>query len=160
MISTCGSPTAPSPSALRCGLTWRQVYRQFGAHPDKASDKRTVPKLPAQGSARVKEDQVSLAGVELLDGSGRLDPASLDPGHRAAQSRSANKLISPFLTSQRPVSGLCAPGWDSRYLFPQACVIQRSFPVPKRIPPPPDSCTKADTPPPDSCTKADTLTCS
>ena len=35
--------------------------------------------------------------------------ASLDPGHRAAQSRSANKLISPFLTSQRPVSGLCAP---------------------------------------------------
>ena len=23
-------------------LTWRQVYRQFGAHPDKASDKRTV----------------------------------------------------------------------------------------------------------------------
>ena len=23
-------------------LTWRQVYRQFGAHPAKASDKRTV----------------------------------------------------------------------------------------------------------------------
>ena len=23
-------------------LTWRQVYRQFGAHPDKASDKKTV----------------------------------------------------------------------------------------------------------------------
>ena len=23
-------------------LTWRQVYRQFGAHPDNASDKRTV----------------------------------------------------------------------------------------------------------------------
>ena len=23
-------------------LTWRQVYRQFGLHPDKASDKKTV----------------------------------------------------------------------------------------------------------------------
>ena len=57
----------------------------------------------------------SLAGRELLDGSGLPDPASLDPGHRAAQPRSANKLGSP-------VPGLSAarqephcPELDSRY---------------------------------------------
>ena len=32
--------TFPLRAPLR--LTWRQVYRQFGAHPDNASDKRTV----------------------------------------------------------------------------------------------------------------------
>ena len=30
-------------------LTWQQLYRQFGAHPAKASDKFTVPCLPLQG---------------------------------------------------------------------------------------------------------------
>ena len=37
---------------------------------------------------------------ELHDGSGCLDPLSLNPNHRAAQSRPATKLISPF----RPLS--------------------------------------------------------
>ena len=32
--------TFPLRAPLR--LSWRQVYRQFGAHPDNASDKRTV----------------------------------------------------------------------------------------------------------------------
>ena len=69
------------------------------------------PQLPTQGAARVEEDQDRLAWPELFNGSGGLDPASLDTGYHPAQSRSANKLICPFLTSQRPVSGLCAPGW-------------------------------------------------
>ena len=68
------------------------------------------PQLPTQGSPRVEEDQDGLAWPELFDGSGRPDPASLDPGYRAAQSRPVNKLGSPFPASQRPVSGLCAPG--------------------------------------------------
>ena len=65
-------------------LSWRNLYRQFGVDPDKASDNNTVQELPVQGlSARVEEDQAGLAGVELLDGSGRPDLASLDPGHRS-----------------------------------------------------------------------------
>ena len=36
------------------------------------------PQLPTQGAARVEEDQGGLAGVELLDGFGRLDPLTLD----------------------------------------------------------------------------------
>ena len=64
-------------------ITWRQVYRQFGRAPDQdASDKRTVLDFRTQGSPRVEEDQAGLAGVELRDGSGRLDPAlPLDSRH-------------------------------------------------------------------------------
>ena len=39
------------------------------------------PKLPQRGAARVEEDQDRLAGLELFDGSGRLDPAPLDAHH-------------------------------------------------------------------------------
>ena len=39
--------------------------------------------FPQGLSARVEEDQVGLAGVELLDRSGRPDSASLDTGHRS-----------------------------------------------------------------------------
>ena len=49
-------------------LTWRQVYRQFAAHPENAHT----------GAPRAEEDQAGLAGPELHHGSGRLDPASLD----------------------------------------------------------------------------------
>ena len=39
--------------------------------------------LPRLLMARVEEDQNSLAGSELLNGVRRLNPASLDPGHRS-----------------------------------------------------------------------------
>ena len=96
-------------------LTWRLLYSQFGAHPANASDRVTVRNFQRKVLRELKKIKIALAWPELFNGSGRLDPASLDPGHRAAQSRSANKLISPFLTSQRPVSGLCAPGWTPGY---------------------------------------------
>ena len=41
------------------------------------------PQLPHKGAPRVEKNQTRLAGVELLHGSGRPDPASLDPGHCA-----------------------------------------------------------------------------
>ena len=59
-------------------LSWRQLYCQFEANPDKASDKQTVKFLPAQGSPRIEEDQDGLAGSELLHGSGRIDPLAHD----------------------------------------------------------------------------------
>ena len=49
-------------------ITWRQVYRQFGLYPDKASDKFTVRKLPHKGAPRVEKDQDRLAGPELHHG--------------------------------------------------------------------------------------------
>ena len=80
--------TFPLRAPLR--LTWRQVYRQFGLHPDKASDKKTVQNFRRQGSARVAEDQAGLEGLELLNGSGPSDPASLNSQDRADQSGPAN----------------------------------------------------------------------
>ena len=62
-------------------LTWRHLYRQFGLHP-------------------------GLAGSELLDGSGRPDPASLNSHDRTAQSRPARPLGSPFPASRRAVLDL------------------------------------------------------
>ena len=81
----------------------------WNLHPDKASDKHSPSSdFRRKSPARVEEDQAGLAGPELRDGSGPPDPASLDTDHRAAQSRPARKLISPFPASQRPVSGLSA----------------------------------------------------
>ena len=48
---------------------------------------------------------------------GKIDggpPSQTNPAKElflAAQSRPANKLVSPFLASQRPVSGVSTSGW-------------------------------------------------
>ena len=85
-------------------LTWRQLYRQFGTDPAKASDKFIVEQLPPKCSTGVEEDQAGLAGVELRDGQGRL---ILHPSTPAiAPLDQANyKLVSPLPGPQRPVSG-------------------------------------------------------
>ena len=38
-------------------LSWRQVYRQFGLHPDKSHRQAHRLRLPPQGFARVEKDQ-------------------------------------------------------------------------------------------------------
>ena len=62
-------------------ITWRQVYRQFGAHPDKASDKRTVDNFRTKCLRELKKDQAGLAGPELRDASGCLDSLAIGPAH-------------------------------------------------------------------------------
>ena len=44
-------------------LTWRQVYRQFGAHPDNASDKRTVQNFRREVLRELKK--IKMAWPEL-----------------------------------------------------------------------------------------------
>ena len=125
-------------------LSWQQLYRQFGVDPDKASDQKTVQNFRVKILRELKKIKLAWPKLNYSTAPGVLIPASLDADHRTAQSRAARKLISPFPASQRPVSGLSTPGWDSRYaprhknrqesanrLFPQACVILGSFPVPK-----------------------------
>ena len=53
--------TFPLRAPLR--LTWKQVYRQFGLHPDKASDKRTVLNFRSQALRELKK--IKLAWPEL-----------------------------------------------------------------------------------------------
>ena len=44
-------------------LTWREVYRQFGAHPDNASDKRTVQNFRSEVLRELKK--IKMAWPEL-----------------------------------------------------------------------------------------------
>ena len=44
-------------------LTWRQIYRQFGLHPDKASDKKTVQNFRIKVLRELKK--IKLAWPEL-----------------------------------------------------------------------------------------------
>ena len=62
-------------------ITWRQVYRQFGAHPAKASEQVHRPCFPVQGATRVEKDQAGLEGLELHHASGPPDPLSIGPAH-------------------------------------------------------------------------------
>ena len=62
-------------------LTWRQVYRQFGVDPAKASDNQTVQDFRYKVLRELKKDQAGLAGAKLLNGQRRLDPASLNTSH-------------------------------------------------------------------------------
>ena len=88
-------------------LTWRQVYCQFGAHPDKASDKRTVLNFRSKVLRELKKIKMAWAGVELLDGSGPPDRVSLNTGYRSAQSRRNGPLIFRL----RPLSVPSRPRW-------------------------------------------------
>ena len=53
--------TFPLRAPLR--LTWKQVYRQFGAHPDKASDKKTIQNFRSEVLRELKK--IKLAWPEL-----------------------------------------------------------------------------------------------
>ena len=67
-------------------LTWRQLYQPFGSHPAKADNKFIVRNFRQNVLRELKKDQAGLAGAELVDGQGRLDPASLDTGHQLRHS--------------------------------------------------------------------------
>ena len=72
-------------------LSWRLVYRQFGAHPVKAGEKRTVLDFRRKVLRELKKIKIAWPGVELLHGSGSLDPLTLNTGHRSVRSRPASK---------------------------------------------------------------------
>ena len=44
-------------------IAWRQVYRQFGLHPDKASDKRTVLNFRSQALRELKKIKLAWPGL-------------------------------------------------------------------------------------------------
>ena len=92
-------------------LTWRLLYGQFGAHPDKASDKRTVLNFRYKVLRELKKIKMAWPDLNYSTAPGVLILLAFDACHRAAQSRPANKLGSPFPASQRPISGLGGPGW-------------------------------------------------
>ena len=71
--------------------------------PDQSQRQAHRPKLPPQGSARAEEDQDRVAGVELLDSSGRPNPASLDSVDPSGFGTSRISQLGPLWAS--PLSG-------------------------------------------------------
>ena len=53
-------------------LTWRQVYRQFALHPDKASDKRTVLNFRSQALRELKKIKLAWSGLNYTTAPGLL----------------------------------------------------------------------------------------
>ena len=149
-------------------LTWKQVYRQFGAHPDKASDKRTVLNFRRKVLRELKKIKLAWPELNYTTAPGVLILHPSIPAIAPLNQGQLSKLGLPIPASQRPVSGLCAPGWTlgrlkvpaASYgescqpavnrLFPQAYVIRGSFPRTKVDTPlaPTLIRTKVDTPPP------------
>ena len=62
--------TFPLHAPLR--LTWRQVYRQFGAHPDKVSDKRTVDAFRTKVLRELKKIKLTWPGLNYTTAPGVL----------------------------------------------------------------------------------------
>ena len=53
-------------------ITWRQVYRQFGAHPDRASDKRTVQNFRYEALRELKKIKTAWRGLNYTTAPGVL----------------------------------------------------------------------------------------
>ena len=73
-------------------LSWRQLYRQFGADPAKSTDKRTVLNFRSKVLREFKKIKAAWPDLNYATGSGRADPLALDAGHCTIESSSASKL--------------------------------------------------------------------
>ena len=82
----CGSPIGRSDSRARYRLTWRTLYRQFGADPAKSGNRRTVDSFRTkclrelQKIQRAWPDlhyQTVKSGLVLFPSSPRIAPSQL-----------------------------------------------------------------------------------
>ena len=119
-------------------LSWRQLYRQFGADPAKENDKFIVNAFRTDCLRELKKIKTAWDGAELLNGQGSADPLALearDPYDAAVFARGI-ATSSPFpgskIASERPRD--CpsssvfkhlktAPGASYDGVFPQVPVI-------------------------------------
>ena len=53
-------------------ITWRQIYRQFGLHPSKSSDKRTVQNFRSQALRELKKIKLAWTGLNYSTAPGVL----------------------------------------------------------------------------------------
>ena len=93
-------------------LTWRLLYCQFGAHPDKASDNNTVQHFRYKVLRELKKIKMAWSGLNYSTARGVLILHPSTPGHRSGWTSPANQLISPFPGPQRPRQRLRRAGLD------------------------------------------------
>ncbi len=108
-------PVADLPHLLhfvfRLRLSWRQLYRQFGTDPAKASDKRIIVKIFRRKALReLKKIKLAWPESELRDGQRGVDPLSLEARHSYSAAAFAREIScqhlfrSPRLVSDSPSS--------------------------------------------------------
>ena len=73
-------------------LSWRQVYRQFGAHPDKASDKRTVDNFRTKCLRELKKIKLAWPELNYATAPGVLILSPSKPSIPPSGSPSASRL--------------------------------------------------------------------
>ena len=82
-------------------LSWRQVYRQFGVDPARASDKRTVQNFRCEVLRELKK--IKLAGPELRHGTGLINPPALNSCHPSDFGASRISQLRPFPAARLPL---------------------------------------------------------
>ena len=126
-------------------LTWKQVYRQFGLDPTKASDKSTVRRLPYKVLRELKKIKLAWPDLNYSTEPGVLIVLALNPRHRTFGSSSTSKLgrkgsplTAPrsrgqrlrFRPTERRSWGILSD--CLRKSYPQGPVFRGSFPRLKR----------------------------
>ena len=76
-------------------LTWQQVYRQFGAHPDNASDKRTVLNFRSKVLRELKKIKMAWPEVNYSTAPGVLILHPSTPGIAPQRSRARSGEANP-----------------------------------------------------------------
>ena len=87
------------------------MYRQFGAHPAKASDNNTVQAFRYKVLRELKKIKLAWKDLNYSTAPGMLILWPSAPVIAPLDQGQLGPLVSPFPASQRPVSGLSAPGW-------------------------------------------------
>ena len=77
-------------------LTWKQLYQQFDAHPDRASDKFTVHAFRYKVLRELKKIKTAWPELNYTTPPGVLILHPSTPAIGAAQSSPAKPLVSPF----------------------------------------------------------------
>ena len=73
-------------------LTWRQIYRQFGVDPAKASDKQTVQNFRREVLRELKKIKLAWPDLNYATAPGVLILLPSTPRHRTFGSSSLSKL--------------------------------------------------------------------
>ena len=85
--------TFPLRAPLR--ITWRQVYRQFGVHPAKASDKRTVDAFRTKVLRELKKIKLAWPGLNYATAKGVLILSPSKPAIAPTTGPTASRGVAP-----------------------------------------------------------------
>ena len=93
-------------SSLR--LSWKQLYRQFGLHPDKASDNRTVDAFRTKCLRELKKIKMSWPDLKYSTAKGVLILHPSKPAIAPAEAEGVSELR---FASRRGISTISGGGY-------------------------------------------------